>query len=396
MLTHPEARRIVLDSADPADIETRAIELASGCVLREPVLADRDQPPFDRATMDGIAFSRRAWEAGQRTLRIEAIQPAGAPARTLRDPERGCLRIMTGAMLPEGCDGILEIEAVTLDGETAILSPGADWQPGRHLHRQGADKKTGQVLLGAGCVLTPPRLAIAVSAGADTVRVSRLPAVTMVSTGDELVEVGRPAERYQVRPSNAHGLAAALANAGCTHVARRHAPDDPGAIRERLAAAVAESDLVLISGGVSMGLYDHVPDALAEVGVDCRFHRVAQKPGKPLWFGRHPDGATVFGLPGNPVSSLIGFREYVAPWLRRHLGLPEAADMWVELDSAPPSAAPLTGFFPVRRRSSNVSPAAVECLPYHGSGHLASLADSDGYVVIAPDHRGRVAPFREW
>lgn len=400
MLTHTEALHAVLSAAIPGPVETRSMDLAAGAVLREDLLADRDQPPFDRATMDGIAFSRTAWEAGVRRLTIEGIQPAGAPALRLSEPAAGCFRIMTGAVLPAGCDGVLESEQVLFEETVAQIADTAVWQPHRNVHGQGSDKKAGHVLLAGGCVLTPQRLAIAISAGAASVCVSQPLRAMVVSTGNELADLGEALAPYQIRPSNAYGLVAALRDYGC-RAARKHVPDDLEAMRELFSASVTEVDLILVSGGVSKGLYDFVPRALEEAGVEKIFHRVAQKPGKPLWFGQHPQGATVFGLPGNPVSTLIGFREYVVPWLRRSLGLPDALTEWVTLNDLPASVAPLTGYFPVRKAPDMNHPCAVDLVAYQGSGHLAALAESDGYVVIDPEVVPNLTtaipvPFRGW
>jgi molybdopterin molybdotransferase len=162
----------------------------------------------------------------------------------------------------------------------------------------------------------------------------------------------------------------------------KHLADDFEVVKVGLAAAVAATNLVLISGGVSQGLFDHVPRALEEIGVKKILHRVAQKPGKPLWFGVHPSGAAVFGLPGNPVSTLVCFHRYVRPWLRRVLGAEPEPETTAKLTATTRGPAPLTGFLPARLRSSPDGHLEATALPYHGSGDLASLGESDGFIEI--------------
>ena len=184
-----------------------------------------------------------------------------------------------------------------------------------NVHARGLDARAGEHLLGEGTRLGPPELAVLASAGLSHARVQAEPRIVIVTTGDELVEPGLPIEAWQVRRSNAHALRAALAGRGFARVAEDHLPDEPRQMRERLMRHLDTHDVLVLTGGVSMGRFDHVPAVLRELGVTEHLHRIAQRPGKPLWFGVSGRGQVVFGLPGNPVSALVCLLRYVVPGL---------------------------------------------------------------------------------
>ncbi|HMP73030.1 MAG TPA: molybdopterin molybdotransferase MoeA [Kiritimatiellia bacterium] len=390
LLSVEDALQLVLDHARLRPIIHHPTHTADRLILRETLPADRDQPPYDRSTMDGIALSSSAWNAGVRSFPLAGIQAAGEPRTALPDP-RHAIRIMTGGVLPSGCDVVIEQEALQIHDTTVDVITDLEILPGRYIHAQGSDRRAGEPLLLAPLRLTPPRIAIAVSGGYATLPVAQPHSVTVISTGNEIIPLGQPAASHQIRPSNALALAASARALGCTPVETRHLPDHPGAIRSGLEQAIHQSDLVLISGGVSQGLFDHVPRALADLGVEKVFHKVAQKPGKPLWFGAHPQGATVFGLPGNPVSTLLCFIRYVRPWILASLGAPPEPSEFVIAENEGKSAAPLTTFLPASLTRTPDGRTLARLLPYQGSGDLASLAESHGFVEIPPS-QPRILP----
>ncbi len=373
MLTVAEAEARILAHAKLRPVESVATADATGRVLREDIRTDRDLPPFDRATMDGIAI---AYAPERAEFRIEGIQAAGRSAGQLADPA-GCFEIMTGAMCPVGADTVVPYEDVEIaNGRARIKAP---VERGQYLHRQGADRKAGDVLLHAGARLRSPQIAIAVSAGLARLTVAKPPRLAVVSVGDELVEPGAPAERYQIRPSNAWGLRAALQGLGCPEVELARLPDDPSRIEAALSDLLERNDGALLSGGVSRGKYDFVPGALERLGVVVELHRVAQKPGKPMWFGIAPGDKPVFALPGNPVSTLVCFHRYVKPFLLQSLGARAELPEFIACAEAIEPHPTLTLFLPIRRDASG-----ARLQTYHGSGDYAALGESDGFIEAPP------------
>jgi molybdopterin molybdotransferase len=226
------------------------------------------------------------------------------------------------------------------------------------------------------------------------------PRIALVSTGDELVDAGRAIADWQVRRSNPAALRVALATRGHTRVTDDHLPDDPTTMRDLLAAHLADHDLLVLTGGVSMGRYDHVPAVLAALGVREVLHRVAQRPGKPMWFGLGAAGQAVFGLPGNPVSALVCLVRYVLPAIETLLGATPAAIEWLPLAQPFRVRPPLAMLLPVRVESGpGLAPVAVPC-PTRGSGDFVSLVGSDGFVELptgpADYPGGTLCAFRRW
>lgn len=398
MLTVAEADAVLAAETRPAPVEAVPLERAGGRVLREAVRTDRDLPPFDRATMDGVALAHRAWSGGRRAFALAFVQAAGQPARELGDPSQAACEIMTGAVLPGGADTIVPYEEVQLEHGRCIL-PGQGIQQGQYIHPRAADRRAGDILLPAGTLLRPPQVAIAASAGCATVSVSAPPSVAVVSVGDELVELGRPLRTCEARPSNAYGVRATLQQIGCANIELALLRDDPHEMERTLGDLLARFDMLVLSGGVSKGKFDHVPAALARLGVRERFHRVRQKPGQPLWFGASERGQPVFALPGNPVATLVCAHRYVLPYVLRGLGaeLPPAA---VALAADIALDRPLTHFLPVRLRSAPGEPPMAHLLEYHGSGDYAALAESHGFIELPPREQaypaGAVVRYHAW
>lgn len=379
MLTVNEALARILEHAAPVPVERVSIERAGGRILREAITSERDLPPFDRATMDGIAIAYSAFEAGRREFVLAGIQAAGRPALTLEDPASSAVEIMTGAIRPEGTDSVIPYEDVEIVEGLARVASGLNVQAGQFFHRRGEDRKMGDVLLPVGARLRSPQVAIAVSTGATEVLVAKPSSFAVISVGNELVEPGRPVEQFQIRPSNAWGLREALQGLGCTEVELATLPDDPAIIEKELAALLAKYDGLLLSGGVSRGKFDYVPAALEKLGVALDFHRVLQKPGKPMWFGISPQRKPVFALPGNPVSTMVCFHRYVKPYVLRCLGAPDSLPVTIALEKAVRAHATLTLFLPIRRLATG-----ARLQEYHGSGDYAALGESDGFIEIPP------------
>lgn len=394
MLTPTQADAAIAAALAPAGVETLPLADCAGRVLREPVVAERDAPPFDRVTMDGIAIA-----AGTaRQFRVAGVQAAGAPPMSLPSPAH-CIEIMTGAVLPAGCDTIVPVERIRLAAGVATLADGYHPEPGAFVHRRGADARAGAILLEPGTRLGPPEIAIAASAGAPRLAVARRPRIAVISTGDELVEPGGALLPHQIRRSNSYGIGAALALAGFPPATDLHLRDDPGELRIVLARELARHDVLVLSGGVSAGRFDHVPAALEACGVRRLFHQVSQRPGRPLWFGAHADGALAFGLPGNPVSVLVCLARYVLPALVRQSGVRPPAQPRVALAQDFEFGAPLSCFLPAALEYDQGRTLA-RARPTGGSGDFISLAGTDGFVELpqgpAIHAAGLVVPFFRW
>ncbi len=396
MLTPAQAETLIEQHLACLPIESLPLTQAAGAVLRENIYAERDQPPFDRVAMDGIALMSSAAGAGR--LRVCATQNAGDPPQTLRDPS-GCIEIMTGAMLPGGCDAVIPVEQIRRDGDFAELG-GKTVAPWQNVHRRGTDCRQGALLLSAGTRLTPPEVAIAAGAGMARVRVSAQPMIVVISTGNELVEPGELIEPHQVRRSNAYGITAALRQHGFTRVADDHVRDDEAQLTERLGFHLRTHDVLILSGGVSMGKLDLVPKVLATLGVDLVFHHVAQRPGKPMWFGVSQSGPAVFALPGNPVSTLVCLSRYVLPALRAAMGQSAGEAPRISLTAPVEVKVPLSYYLPVKLKSDDWGRTSAEPCPTNGSGDFTALAGTDGFVELPPGPntfpKGFVARFFRW
>jgi molybdopterin molybdotransferase len=357
------------------------LDAAQGEILRETVTAERDQPPFDRVTMDGIALRHRDLAAGVRRFTVAGTQGAGSAPLSLAN-ERSCVAIMTGAALPAGTDTVVPVERIARDGEVATVEP--DYQPaaGQFVHRRASDHRQGATLLSPGARLGAPEMAILTVGGRDTVEIARRPSIAVISTGDELVDVGQPIAPTQIRASNDRAIAAALANRGFIDCDRLHLPDDQAVLERELRQLLAEQDVLILTGGVSMGEFDYVPKVLESLGMELVFHKVLQRPGMPLWFGMSPAGKPVFALPGNPVSSLVCLVRYVAPALVAALGAASRPDIVVRVDRHVLFEPDLTYFLPVTLTYG----ADGECLatpkPTNTSGDFVALGGTDGFIEL--------------
>ncbi|QIP16899.1 molybdopterin molybdotransferase MoeA [Spirosoma aureum] len=361
--------------------ESIPVTEATGRVLREAIRADRDFPPFDRIAMDGIGISFSAYASGQRTFSIIGRQFAGQPQQTLTDPT-ACLEVMTGAMLPLGVDTVIRYEDVTIaDGQATITIN--DIEQGQHIHRCATDRQAGDELVREGMLLGPSAVAVATSVGQAMLSVTALPRVALISTGDELVDVDETPLPYQIRRSNTYMLRAALLSLGIT-ATLHHIIDDEEVLADNLAKLMAENDLLILSGGVSAGKADFVPAVLAQLGVQKQFHQIAQRPGKPLWFGTTSQ-KTVFALPGNPVSTVLCAYRYVMPYLRASLGLAIAAPQYAQLAKPITFRPEITYFLPVRLTSEPDGRTLAHPLPGSGSADFANLLDADAFMELPAD-----------
>jgi len=383
VLTPAEADQLIGQHLQCLPIESLPLAQCAGAVLRENIYAERDQPPYDRVAMDGVALDSQAVSAGGRSFRIQATQAAGDAPLTL-DAPADCIEVMTGAVLPVGCDSVVPVEKLAIERGHAALAVDVLVEPWENVHRRGSDTRQGALLLNAGQRLRAPEIAIAASAGMARIRVASQPMLAVISTGNELVEPGEPVLAHQVRRSNAYAIVSALREHGFQRVADDHIRDDAQELRERLHFHLETHDVLVLSGGVSMGRFDLVPQVLGELGVRTIFHKVAQRPGKPLWFGVAPSGAAVFGLPGNPVSTLVCLTRYVLPALRGSLGQSPQPALRMALAAPVTVTPPLTHFIPVRLEQDDWGRDWAVPAPTNGSGDFTGLAGTEGFVELPP------------
>ena len=387
-------RAEVLRSAPCANVETVSLLGALGRVLAVPVLADRDQPPFHRATRDG--FACRAADSG-RPLRVMGQIRAGDPqsmsAAVIDEGE--AVEIMTGAPVPEGADCVVMVEHASHDTARGIVrvDAGRRMQPGENIVAAGAEARQGAIILRAGTRIEANHIGAAAACGYLQVLVHGKPRVAILATGDELVEVDEPVQPYQIRNSNSYSLAAQVVSAGAESVRLPIAADKAATIEAGVRAAL-DCDLVLLSGGVSAGRYDLVGPALLSMGAEFLFTGVLMQPGKPVVFGRipHADGYRYFfGLPGNPVSTLVTFTLFVRPLLDALAGAKADAPRFVQarLREEVKVKPGLTRFLPALLRNHSGSggdfDAAVAAIPWHGSGDLANTARANCFLVVPAD-----------
>ncbi len=399
MITTAEATQAISATLPAFAVETVPLARATGRVLQQAVLAERDQPPFDRVTMDGVALQYDSLASGNRRFTIQGTQHAGDPVLTLTGVDHA-IEIMTGAVLPAKSDCVIPVERIDVRDGVATIEDDYEAERLQFVHPQGSDYADGHEVLSSGRMMTPMDIAIIASCGLENVQVSSQPVVRVISTGNELVPPGKPVEPHQVRLSNGPALVAMLQQQGLEQTADEHLVDEPALLRKRLAEILGEASVLILSGGVSMGKADYVPQVLEELGVELVFHKISQRPGKPMWFGIGPEKQAVFALPGNPVSSLICCRQYVLPALLQASGRerPRAATAVLAEDVTFNSK--LTCFLPVRTESADDGRVVATPVPTNTSGDFASLSGTDGYVELALEQNefpaGSPVPLHRW
>ncbi|MEM6723599.1 MAG: molybdopterin molybdotransferase MoeA, partial [Bacteroidota bacterium] len=291
MITVAEATDIVLSNTLSLGTETVPLAESLGRILAESFNADRDFPPFNRVTMDGIAILFSAFEDGTRAFPIQSTAPAGEVQQTLHNP-KDCIECMTGAVLPNGCDTVIRYEDLTIENGTATINLDVlTW--GQNVHKKGEDRQQGSQIVERGKKISPAEIGVGATIGKPEVEVMKTPSVLIISTGDELVNVDQTPAPHQIRSSNGHTIRAACAPYGL-QIDEVHLLDDYETIKNKIAGYLDQYQVLILSGGVSKGKFDYVPGALAELKAEKLFHRVAQRPGKPFWFGTAPSGTVVF------------------------------------------------------------------------------------------------------
>lgn len=394
MITITEATSIVL--ANTVDFGTEKVNLtaAIGRVLKENLVADRDFPPFNRVAMDGIAIRFEDFENGQRTFPIVGVQAAGMPQLTTT--ESGvCMEVMTGAMLPKGLNTVIRYEDILTNNGQATVEV-ETIKANQNVHGQGTDRTKGDCLVEHGKIISPAEIGVAATVGKWFLEVAKLPKVAIIATGDELVAVDKIPKPYQIRSSNVYTIAALLQQNGI-QADLHHIADDAEATAKALKICLEKYDVLLMSGGVSKGKFDYVPEVLKALEVEKLFHRVRQKPGKPFWFGKNKANKVVFALPGNPASSFMCATRYFLPWFRASIDLEPLNCQYIELATDFVFKANLQYFLQVKIHHLESGILTAMPLMGKGSGDLANLADADGFLELPAEKinfkKGEIYPF---
>jgi molybdopterin molybdotransferase len=377
-IKYEKALSILADYSESFPDEVRPLDACVGAYLAEDLLADRDFPPFDRVTMDGISLSYEAFEKGQGEFFIEDIAPAGTPKKTLQD-SHNCIEVMTGAIMPANTDTVIRYEDLEIaDGKARILP--VPVKSGQNIHFKGVDRARGSVIVQKGKQLSSAEINIAAAVGKSVLRVKKMPKAIIISTGDELVDVHQTPELHQIRRSNIYGIQSTLKTWGIP-ADLQHLPDDRQQMEEIISGLLQDYDLFVFTGGVSKGKFDYLPDVLATLQIERHFHKIQQRPGKPFWFGTSKEGKKIFALPGNPVSSFVCVYIYLRFWLHKSLGL-ELKPLYVSLKKDVHFKPDLVYFLEARLESNPDGMLQAEPISGNGSGDFANLVKTDGFLVL--------------
>jgi len=397
LTTVKEALAIILNNTQDYGIEEIDFINSIGRILKENIVADRDFPPFNRVSMDGIAVASEAFNNGQRTFKIEGVQAAGSSQLTLQN-KQNCIEAMTGAVLPNGCDAVIQYELLTIEDGFAKVNLEAI-KVFQNVHLKGLDRKADAILIPKNTLISPAEIGVFATVGKSMVKVAKQPKVMIVSTGNELVEVAETPAEHQIRRSNAYTLVSLLER---LHIKAEtaHILDDKEVLKAKINTFLNEYDILIFSGAVSKGKFDFIPEVLNELGVEKLFHLVKQRPGKPFWFGKKntPKGEnnkTVFAFPGNPVSTFVSCIKYFTPWYLKSVGLHFENQQQAILSEDFFFKPNLTYFLQVKLHQKEgklyATPVAGK-----GSGDLANLVDADAFLELPDDRtdfkKGEVFP----
>lgn len=379
MITTAEALQIIKDNLGSFGTETIPLSQSMGRILSEEWFADRDMPPYNRVSMDGIAIQYQAFQKGNRKFKIEAVAAAGAEQKTMQDSD-ACLEVMTGSVLPKNCDTVIRYEDLDIDSEYATLTI-ETIKKDQNVHEKGKDRTANDLIVSKNTNISAAEIGIGASLGKSQIKVLRLPRVIVISTGDELVSIDEKPLAHQIRKSNVYRLSTSL-RSHSIQVDTAHLNDDPNEIKTKISEFLKNYDVIMLSGGVSKGKFDFIPSILEELNVTKLFHKIKQRPGKPFWFGRYKNECTVFALPGNPVSSFLCMQRYFYNWLHLSLTNETPVQEYALLEEDVHFAPDLTYFLEVKIRYSKE--AKILALPKkgNGSGDLANLKEGDAFIEL--------------
>ncbi|WP_439130764.1 molybdopterin molybdotransferase MoeA [Polaribacter sp.] len=398
MISVKEALETVLNSTQNFGIEEIPFLKSVGRILKEEIVADRDFPPFNRVAMDGIAIDFDAFQNGQRAFTIEGIQPAGSPQITLQNP-KNCVEVMTGAVLPKNTNVVVRYEDVSLQNGIATININ-EVKDQQNIHIQGKDRKSGDVLINKNTIISASEIGVLATVGKSTIKVAKPPKVMIISTGDELVGVNEVPEAHQIRRSNIFTLVSLLERLKIPSETA-HITDDKPILKSKIENYLQTYDVLLFSGAVSKGKFDFLPEVFEELGVEKLFHKVAQRPGKPFWFGRKSilvtsdeqatktkkfnikRQAVIFAFPGNPISTFVNCLAYFCAWYYKSVGVNEPVATAI-LD-ADITFKPNLAYFLQVKLTYRLGQLVATPVTGNGSGDLASLVNADAFIQLPKD-----------
>ena len=380
MITSNKALQIILNNTKNFGIEEIDFANSVGRILKEDIKADRDFPPFNRASMDGIAITVDAFNSSLREFPVEGIQAAGSPQLTLQN-KNNCIEVMTGAMAPVNSEAVIPYELVEIKkGIAKVITNDISFF--QNIHRKGLDRKQNDILITKNTVISPAEIGVLATVGKSKVKVAKLPKVIIISTGDELVKVNQTPADYQIRRSNIHTLVPLLEKLKIKSDTI-HITDDKPLLKQKISDILNNYDVLLFSGAVSKGKFDFLPEIFEELGVEKLFHKVRQRPGKPFWFGKK-DNKTIFAFPGNPVSTFVSCMKYFYPWYQKSVEINYENQNFAVLDQNFNFKPNLTYFLQVKVYNKQGTLYATP-IAGHGSGDLANLVDNDGFLELPDD-----------
>ena len=388
MISVAPALQAVLNTTQDFGVEQIPFLKSVGRVSKEAIYADRDFPPFHRVSMDGISIDYTAFKNGQRSFRIAGTQAAGSTKLALQD-SKNCMEVMTGSVLPDNTNTVIRYEDITIKNGIAMVHVDS-LQKGQNIHEKGKDRKVGDLLIAKNTKIAAAEIGVLATVGKSFVKVAKHPKIMIVSTGDELVDVEKIPRDHQIRRSNIFTLVSLLERLNISSE-NAHITDDKPILKSKIKTYLKDYDVLLFSGAVSKGKFDFLPEVFDELGVEKLFHKVAQRPGKPFWFGstknmdllaKQPNNKNtiVFGFPGNPISTFVNCLAYFYPWYYKSVGLDYEQETAI-LSSTVSFKPNLTYFLQVKLSSRFGHLVATPVLG-NGSGDLASMIHADAFIQL--------------
>ncbi|HRH56907.1 MAG TPA: molybdopterin molybdotransferase MoeA [Chitinophagales bacterium] len=378
MISIEEAQKLINAQARNFGVEEISIDNALNRILAEDIFADRDYPPFNRATMDGYAVVSSDFNKDKKTtLQLIGVLHAGNVSAQIVSPGT-CIKIMTGAPVPEGADAVVRFED-TIENNALVEFTINTVLPKQNIASQGEDTKSNELLLEKNIKLNALSIAVLAVTGKAKIKVYKLPSVAIVSTGNEIVNVDDTIFPHQIRDSNSYSLKSFLRQYNVSSVKSVLVQDDKAALTQVLSDFM-NTDILILSGGVSKGEADYIPEVLLSLGVEEIFHRVRIKPGNPLWFGRFSDGGVIFGLPGNPVSVQVGFKVFIEPFLRKCFNMETITPLYFPLFNEKIKKTKFTEYFPCKI-STKADTTGLLSKRMNTSGDISATVHSDGIAV---------------
>jgi molybdopterin molybdotransferase len=382
MIPVKEAQNFILSFAKNLGVEEVSIHNTFNRVLAESVFADRDYPPFNRSAMDGYAVLSSDFNK-QESVQLNLIEKVFAGQTSTRNVTSGnCIKIMTGAPVPEGADAVIRVED-TLENNGTIQFNIKTVKPKQNIALQAEDAIKNDLLIAKNTLLDATTIAVLAVTGKANLKVHQLPKVAIVSTGNEIVAIDSPILTHQIRDSNSYTLKSFLKQYDINDITAIHVADDKETLQKEI-KELLDKDILILSGGVSKGDADYVPEVLQLLGIKEIFHRVKIKPGAPLWFGEMPNGGVVFGLPGNPVSVQVAFKVFIEPFIRKCLGMETLQPLFLPLFNEKKKKTKLDEYFPCKLIVKN-NFTGITSSKMNGSGDIAATLGSDG-IALHPEN----------